>query len=623
MITIINKKANREIVQSKMDGYLKFCELIRWGRNNPSKFAEFMYGIEFMDYQKYCFDASFNKRNVLWLCSRNAGKSTLTAPFAMTKMMLYPNFQTYILSLTASQSQDTFLKMEKIAKKQLNSFAGLTDVFLGEVVQSANSDGFIHAPSGFRFKLYNDSEVHTVSGDEKTAKGKRSNLNIYDESGWLSEEYIVDTSAFTTQDSSFALGEGVDTEIIPENIPNQILLCSSASDIDSEFYRLYKEYTKKMIAYGSTSDYFTANVDCEVVINATLGGRKLVTPLLSKAKVESDISTNPSKFTREYYNHFDKDGGDKAPIKRVDILRNSHIYVPELINTDLSRKRYYGISYDPAHNFDNSIISVGEYYKDDKGEWRLKLINCINLTDIEKKKKTPMKQPEQIDKLKETILNYNGEGEADYSNIECVIIDSGSGGGGNTVPDYFYEDWKGIDGKMHKGLVDIDSKPEDSQKYPDAIDKLRLIEPRKYRNTIFDDFINMLLLGVIEFPAEYDNKPYLMLPIEGDDIEEVDEETSEVKKVKSIQYKRYNLSFDEQLALTQLEMAKEELIAVRSTGKSGNTSYLLPSDIVGCKLKDDRAYSIALLAHHLVELRRENITNKKVKQESMLDYCFF
>jgi hypothetical protein len=345
--------------------------------------------------------------------------------------------------------------------------------------------------------------------------------------------------------------------------------------------------------------------------------------LLSKAKVESDISTNPSKFTREYYNHFDKDGGDKAPIKRVDILRNSHIYIPELINTDLSRKRYYGISHDPAHNFDNSIISVGEYYKDDKGEWRLKLINCINLTDIEKKKKTPMKQPEQIDKLKETILNYNGEGEADYSNIECVIIDSGSGGGGNTVPDYFYEDWKGIDGKMHKGLVDIDSKPEDSQKYPDAIDKLRLIEPRKYRNTIFDDFINMLLLGVIEFPAEYDNKPYLMLPIEGDDIEEVDEETSEVKKVKSIQYKRYNLSFDEQLALTQLEMAKEELIAVRSTGKSGNTSYLLPSDIVGCKLKDDRAYSIALLAHHLVELRRENITNKSVKADNMLDYCFF
>ena len=43
---IINKKANREIAQSKMEGYLKYCELVRWGRNNPSKFAETFLGID-------------------------------------------------------------------------------------------------------------------------------------------------------------------------------------------------------------------------------------------------------------------------------------------------------------------------------------------------------------------------------------------------------------------------------------------------------------------------------------------------------------------------------------------------------------------------------------------------
>ena len=101
--------------------------------------------------------------------------------------------------------------MEKIAKKQLNGFAGLTDIFINEVQTSSNSDGFIHAPSGFHFKLFNNSDVHTLSGDEKNSKGKRSNLNVYDESGWLSEEYIVDTSAFTVQDSSFQLGGNVDT----------------------------------------------------------------------------------------------------------------------------------------------------------------------------------------------------------------------------------------------------------------------------------------------------------------------------------------------------------------------------------------------------------------------------
>ena len=40
----------------------------------------------------------------------------------MTKLLLFPNFQSYILSLTAMQSQDTFLKMESIAKQQIESF---------------------------------------------------------------------------------------------------------------------------------------------------------------------------------------------------------------------------------------------------------------------------------------------------------------------------------------------------------------------------------------------------------------------------------------------------------------------------------------------------------------------
>ena len=66
----------------------------------------------------------------------------------MTKLLLFPNFQSYILSLTAMQSQDTFLKMESIAKQQIESFAGLNDIFLGEVVSSSNHDGFVHHPQG-------------------------------------------------------------------------------------------------------------------------------------------------------------------------------------------------------------------------------------------------------------------------------------------------------------------------------------------------------------------------------------------------------------------------------------------------------------------------------------------
>ena len=148
--------------------------------------------------------------------------------------------------------------------------------------------------------------------------------------------------------------------------------------------------------------------------------------------------------------------------------------------------------------------------------------------------------------------------------------------------------------------------------HAEAINKLQALSPKKYRNEIFDDFCNMLSLGVIDFPPDYDNKGFLMIPVEGNEIEDINEETGEKIKVKSREYEKYNLSFDEEIALIQLNLAKEELIAIRTTGKSGNISYVLPSDRPGCKLKDDRAYTVAMLAHHLVELRRSNITNKRI-----------
>ena len=506
--------------------------------------------------------------------------------------------------------------MEKIAKKQLNGFAGLTDIFINEVQKSSNSDGFIHAPSGFHFKLFNNSEVHTLCGDEKNSKGKRSNFNLYDESGWLTSEFIADTSKFTSQDSSFQLGGDIDTSIIPDNIPNQILLCSSASDVDSEFYRLYKDYTKNMLIHGAGGEYFTATIDCDVVINATFNGVKLEKPLLTREKVDADIAENPSKNTREYYCKFDTDGGESAPIKRVDIMRNSHPYVPILSNDDLTRKRYFGIAHDPAHNYDNSIITVAEYYKTEEDGWRMRFLNCINLTDLEKKRKTPLRQPEQLKILKDTIIDYNGLDKADYENIEMIIIDSGSGGGGNTIPDEFYEEWKGKDGKMHKGIVDRETYPEDSAKFPNAINKLQALSPKTYRNIIFDEFVNLLSLGVIDFPTEYDNKKYIMIPEESDKLIDEVQEDGTIKQVKSIDYKKYRLSPNEEKALIELNAMKEELIAIRTTGKSGNISYLLPSDISGCRLKDDRAYTAGLLSHHLAELRREGITNKESNRYS-------
>lgn len=165
--------SKENLSQRKLEGYIKWAEIIRWGRRNPVKFCEKFIGIEFMDYQRYAFMNSWDKQFVMWLMTRNGGKSTLSAPFAMAKMMLFPNFEAYILSLTSAQSQDTFLKMEKIAKRQIESFTGLTDIYFNEVVKSAaNTDGFTHSPQGFKYELFNGSKITSLSGMEDNLRGK-------------------------------------------------------------------------------------------------------------------------------------------------------------------------------------------------------------------------------------------------------------------------------------------------------------------------------------------------------------------------------------------------------------------------------------------------------------------
>ena len=558
---------------------------------------------------------SWDKQFALWLMSRNGGKSTLSAPFVMSKLMLYPNFQSYILSLTAMQSQDTFLKMEQIAKRQIESFVGLNDIFIGEVVSSSNHDGFVHHPQGFRFKLYNGSFTQTVSGDEDTSRGKRSNLNLYDESGFLSDNYIETSSGFCLQDSSFKLGGGINTDLIPDNIPNQLLFCSSASDTDSNFYRKYSEWSKRM--FMGDPEYFVASLDCEVIIGATLNGVTLSVPLLSQDKVDSAVRTNPAKASREYYNKFDNDGGDGHPIKRSTIAHNSVVRPPLLSNVD-NTKRKFAISWDPAHDYDNSASAVGEYIYDENVGWKLKIQNVVNFRQLgDQKKKKNIRTPEQVEEIKDMLVKYNGKGFADYENIDYLFIDAGSGGGGNQIADYFMEEWVDKYGVKHKGLIDRIECEAYSNQFPNAVNKLKLIQPKKYRTEMFDDMIELLNLGLIEFTEEYDLKGYLNLAEENDKeiIEEKDEKTGEVKKLKGVTYKKHRLSWEEELSLKNIDIAKEEMIATMRFGGTGGTPHkydLAPEK--KNKMHDDRCYAIAMLCWHLKNLRRESITNRPAEQ---------
>jgi len=175
------KDTAKGLSQKKLENYFKLCKVIQYGRQQPINFIRDFYGIELLDYQRYVFMKSWTTPNVVWCFSRNGSKTTMGAIFIMAKTNLIPNFRSYILAGSGSQSQELFLKIEDIAKKNIATFTGLTDVFGNETVKSvANSTGFTHNPSSFGFDLYNGSKVRTLNSDFDNNRGKRSNLNYYD-----------------------------------------------------------------------------------------------------------------------------------------------------------------------------------------------------------------------------------------------------------------------------------------------------------------------------------------------------------------------------------------------------------------------------------------------------------
>ena len=174
-------KTIKDITSKKLELYEKWAEIVQWGRKSPAKFVEEFIGFKFIDNQKYIFLSSWDKQFILWACSRGIGKTTLVAPFVMAKQLLFSNHISYILSGISSQSQESFMKIEKIMKRQIESFPDLTDLFSQELVTSvSNQDGITHSPTGFHYSLFNGSEITSLSSDFDNLRGKRSNLNVYD-----------------------------------------------------------------------------------------------------------------------------------------------------------------------------------------------------------------------------------------------------------------------------------------------------------------------------------------------------------------------------------------------------------------------------------------------------------
>ena len=459
---------------------------------------------------------------------------------------------------------------------------------------------------------------------------------VFDECGFLSEEMLEVYGAFAAVNKGFASGKDRNGKMIDPvrlrtfatNIPNQKFYISSASSTDTKYYKLYREFAKRQLM--GDRDYCVVQVSCDIVLRPTIRG-EVVNALLKKSDIETAVRTNPEKARREYYCEFTSDAGNEAIIRRGVITRNSETRVPLLYN-DTNEKKFV-LCYDPARSRDNSIITVFELYKDGD-EYKLRIVNCVNMVDISNKRKTPMQTTDQVDYLRQLILDYNGQA-TEYVNIEAVLIDAGAGGSGKVIADMLMQDWVDSNGNTHRGLIDKNTDDQlgtgYSRKYPNAIDKVRLIEPSKYKSIMYEAAIEMTNNNLISFTADYDNKGYLTL-FQTDDagtakikkeIEDrlkrdgVSEEEfafrlkEELKKSALVKTQVVKLDPYQEIALANIDALKEELVNMRRIKRdSGKDSFELIPEKIG-RLHDDRAYTYVLGAHLLLEKRMAHIRDKK------------
>lgn len=617
----------------KLDGLKKIAMLQKYYQCNPVRFISDFFGIELLDYQAWIVQRSWTCPNTLIIATRGAGKSTIIDLMLMAKGMLFSNYWAYIASGSGNQAEQTFTTLERLANDNIDEMVGSTGyIFKNEVeVKNAAGDGFSHMPGCFTYNLYNGSTTKTLTTNVDAARGARGNV-VFDESAFLSAELLKTYAAFAIVNKAFKTGkkdgkvlDPIRLRSIPEALPNQKFYISSASSTDMEYYKIFRDFAKMQLI--GDPNYFVAHVDCEVAFAPTLHG-EIIPPLLSRSTVESEMRTNPEKARREYYCEFTTGQSADAIVKRGTIVRNSETRAPLLFN-DTNNKKFI-ISYDPARQRDNSVISVMELYLDENREYKGRLVACFNLIDVGKKRRSPMQIPDQVNYLRELILDYNGDAP-DYENIEAIYIDAGAGGQALGISDLLLEDWVDGNGNKHRGLIDKEFSSEYVSRFPNAINKLKLLTPSTYKPLIYESLIEQINLGNVSFTSDYDNKDYLTTfeidedlykkekakiseRLKKEDLSEIEfneKLEDELKKSSCIKTKTIKLDPYQKIALVNIDAMKEEVVHMtRKKRDSGKDSFELAPEVAN-KMHDDRSYTLALLCYGLSEKRAERIRNRK------------
>lgn len=166
--------------------------------------------------------------------------------------------------------------------------------------------------------------------------------------------------------------------------------------------------------------------------------------------------------------------------------------------------------------------------------------------------------------------------------------------GGTDIAQFLLNEWKGKDGRIHLGFIDENDpymklRMDD---YPANIAKLQMFNFKKDKVQAYERAQMAINQGLVQFPNSLNVRNELEI-----------EETSADGTVH-IRYEK--VTFEEMNSLIQIDLAKEELVAMQKTKRpNGSLVFELSPDAKSRNFHDDRADCVAMILNRLMEIRAQ------------------
>lgn len=172
-------------------------------------------------------------------------------------------------------------------------------------------------------------------------------------------------------------------------------------------------------------------------------------------------------------------------------------------------------------------------------------------------------------------------------------------------------EWRGDDGKDHIGFIDEEDvymklRIDD---YPGNSTKLKMFNFKRDKVQAYERTQLAINQGIFTFPASLNARGEI-------EFEEIDAEG-----ISHIRYEKCN--FEESTALIQIDLAKEELVALQKIKRpNGTILFDLSPDAKSRNFHDDRADVIAMICNRLMELRIQDALEVEEKPKTEFKEMF-